>query len=200
RSVHNVRIERLWVDVTAQVGAKWSAFFTQLELHCGLDINNADHLWLLHSLFLPVINAELQFFAEAWNEHKIDSKTGPRRSPWDMWVFDMLVLGVRGNPLESDQPLTSEELEVYGIDWPAFNQQDIRSSQASNNPRDEGDTSWIRRGFPAQLNGVELDAPQSDAEHVDIFQEVSYRTQADDQTQRWHQGFALVYAMYPDLF
>lgn len=32
RSVHNVRIERLWVDVTGQVGAKWSAFFSMLEL------------------------------------------------------------------------------------------------------------------------------------------------------------------------
>ncbi|KZT31607.1 hypothetical protein SISSUDRAFT_959538, partial [Sistotremastrum suecicum HHB10207 ss-3] len=96
RSVHNVRIERLWVDVTAQLGAKWADFFTTLEMHYGLNINNANHMWLLHQLFLPVINLELQFFAESWNEHKIDSKTGPRRSPWDMWGFDMLIHGVRG--------------------------------------------------------------------------------------------------------
>ncbi|KAJ7460385.1 hypothetical protein B0H11DRAFT_2160460 [Mycena galericulata] len=32
----NVRIEKLWVDVTVQVGANWSDNFTNLELHHGL--------------------------------------------------------------------------------------------------------------------------------------------------------------------
>jgi len=31
RSVHNVRIERLWVDVTTQVGSTWADHFTTLE-------------------------------------------------------------------------------------------------------------------------------------------------------------------------
>ncbi|KAJ6463632.1 hypothetical protein C8R47DRAFT_992590 [Mycena vitilis] len=37
-SVHNVRIERLWVDITVQLGATWSERFTILELRHGLDI------------------------------------------------------------------------------------------------------------------------------------------------------------------
>jgi hypothetical protein len=56
RSVHNVRIERLWGDVTAQVGSSWADAFTDLELHHGLNINNENHIWLLHILFLPILN------------------------------------------------------------------------------------------------------------------------------------------------
>ena len=99
RSVHNVRIERLWVDVTAQVGATWGNMFTVLELRHGLDINNPNHIWLLHLIFLPTINMSLKFFAEAWNEHQIQIRGGPNRSPSDMFYFDMLVHGVRGESL-----------------------------------------------------------------------------------------------------
>jgi len=48
RSVHNIRIERLWVDITAQIGASWAEAFTDLEINHGLDINNTHHIWLLH--------------------------------------------------------------------------------------------------------------------------------------------------------
>lgn len=99
RSVHNVRIERLWVDVTAQVGASWAEAFTQLELHHGLDINNTHHIWLLHLLFLPAINQQLTFFAESWNQHRIQIRNGPNHSPADLFSFDMLVHGIQGSQL-----------------------------------------------------------------------------------------------------
>ncbi|KAJ6473103.1 hypothetical protein C8R45DRAFT_1163534, partial [Mycena sanguinolenta] len=35
-SVHNIRIERLWVDWTNGVGRKWVNFFYELEVTCGL--------------------------------------------------------------------------------------------------------------------------------------------------------------------
>jgi hypothetical protein len=111
RSVHNVRIERLWVDVTAQVGAFWADIFTELELRYGLDINNIHHIWLLHHLFLRLINQQLTFFAESWNQHRIQIRDGPNRSPADMFGFDMLVHGVRGDQLP-DEDLTEEELEM----------------------------------------------------------------------------------------
>lgn len=96
RSVHNVRIERLWVDIGVQVTSTWSDHFTRLEFRHGLDINNRTHIWLLHYLFLPSINAQLDFFAAAWNQHRIQIRHGPNRSPADMFGFDMLALGVRG--------------------------------------------------------------------------------------------------------
>ena len=94
RSVHNVPIERLWVNVTAQVGATWS-FFTALELRYGLDINNVHHIWLVHYLFLSLINQQLQFFAEAWNQHKLQIRNGPNRSPANLFGFNMIVHGIR---------------------------------------------------------------------------------------------------------
>ncbi|KZT34556.1 hypothetical protein SISSUDRAFT_991708 [Sistotremastrum suecicum HHB10207 ss-3] len=203
RSVHNVRIERLWVDVTVQVGAKWADFFTDLEMHHGLNINNVDHIWLLHIIFLPIINAELQFFAESWNEHKIDSRTGPRRSPWDMFVFDMLVHGVRGDPLHAEQQesLSQAELEVYGVDWPALHQQNVRDAQALNNPRDEGHTSWIgQQGPPPQLGGVELEPPAGSINASDYFVAFSHSTFHENQMQRWVDGLALAHSLYPELF
>ena len=59
RSVHNIRIERLWVDVTAKVGARWASTFRYLEQHMGLDINSANHIWLLHHLsYVPTITKQ----------------------------------------------------------------------------------------------------------------------------------------------
>ncbi|KAF8208063.1 hypothetical protein K438DRAFT_1574451 [Mycena galopus ATCC 62051] len=149
--VHNVRIERLWVDITAQVGAVWAERFTNLELRHGLDINNLNHIWLLHFLFLATINSQLTFFAQSWNQHRIQIRNGPNRSPADMFVFDMLVNGVRGNQLPEEEPLSEEELEVYGIDWSGLREDDLLASQQANNPIGEGATSWIGRVGPPLL-------------------------------------------------
>ena len=165
--MHNVRIERLWVDVTAQVGATWAEHFTALEMHHGLDINNANHIWLLHLLYLPTINQQLDFFASSWNQHRMQIRDGPNRSPADMFCFDMLVHGIRGTLL----PLTStatiddmpdEELEVYGVDWEALRDDRLLESQRRNNSAGEGFSSWIgRSGPPDNLNLVPLDSPNS---------------------------------------
>ena len=138
RSVHNVRIERLWVDVTVQVGTFWSDVFTELELRYGLDINNIHHIWLLHHLFLPRINQQLAFLAESWNQHRIQIRDGPNRSPADMFGFDMLVHGVRGDQLPEEE-LSEEELEVYGVDWEGLLDEWLLQSQRANN-------QWVRGG------------------------------------------------------
>ncbi|KAJ7572857.1 hypothetical protein C8J56DRAFT_931312 [Mycena floridula] len=69
RSVHNVRIEQPWVDVTAQVSYTWTGLFKILELRHGLDTDNQNHLWFIHYLFLATINDHLALFAQGWNEH-----------------------------------------------------------------------------------------------------------------------------------
>jgi hypothetical protein len=78
RSVHNIQIEHLWVDVTVQVGAFWADIFIKLELRHGLDINNINHIWLLYHLFLDTINQRLAFFAAGWNSHQIQIRNGPQ--------------------------------------------------------------------------------------------------------------------------
>nr|VWO95326.1 Zn(2)-C6 fungal-type domain-containing protein [Ganoderma boninense] len=162
RSVHNIRIERLWVDVTTQVGSKWADFFTALELRHGLNINSSHHIWLLHRLFLDYVNFDLSFFAQAWNQHKISMRNAPSRSPADMFGFDMLIHGVRGDmPAAVDTVASDEELEVYGLDWEALQDDSLRESHATNNPSSEGWSSWLgRTGPPEHLNEVNVDSPQ----------------------------------------
>ncbi|KZT31194.1 hypothetical protein SISSUDRAFT_1067981 [Sistotremastrum suecicum HHB10207 ss-3] len=48
---------------------------------------------------------------------------------------DMLALGIRGDPLQPglEEPISYEELEVYGQDWEALHRQDVWDSQAANN-------------------------------------------------------------------
>ncbi|KAJ7436552.1 hypothetical protein FB451DRAFT_1061692 [Mycena latifolia] len=171
KSIHNVRIERLWVDITAQVGATWSDHFTLLELHHGLDINNVNHTWLLHYIFLPTINDQLTFFAQAWNQHRIQIRNGPNRSPADMFGFDTLVHGAHGHALVDDMP--EEELEVYGVDWEGLQDDAILQSQRSNNTAENGWSSWIgRSGPPDHLNEVPVESPTGpfgpqELEHLD---------------------------------
>ncbi|KAG8942949.1 hypothetical protein FRC04_003291 [Tulasnella sp. 424] len=154
RSVHNVRIERLWVDVTVQFGSKWHSFFENLEVQHGLNINNRNHLWLLHYLYLPDINADCAFFAESWNHHRIQTPGQPARSPHDMWFFDQFTNGVRGDQL------TLAELEEFGVDWEGLREAQVLSSWQGNNSAEEGTTSWVgRAGPPADLSDVPVHPP-----------------------------------------
>ena len=47
------------------------SIFKMLEVHHGLDINNINHIWLLHYLFLNTIQCAAGFFAQSWNHHVI---------------------------------------------------------------------------------------------------------------------------------
>ncbi|KAI0046233.1 hypothetical protein FA95DRAFT_1466219, partial [Auriscalpium vulgare] len=171
--IHNVRIERLWVDVTAQVGSKWKDFFLHLETGHGLNANEMNHISLLHYLFLPRVNQDLSFFTRAWNEHRIQMRNGrgPNRSPADMFGFDMIVHGIRGQTYHGQDNdldnLSEEELEVYGVDWEALQEDNILASQSHNDPADtefpvntDQPISWIgRQGPPTTLNEVQVEPP-----------------------------------------
>ncbi|KAJ7698848.1 hypothetical protein B0H16DRAFT_1349353 [Mycena metata] len=207
--VHNVRIERLWVDITAQLGATWSERFTILELRHGLDINNIAHIWLLHFLFLATINSQLAFFAQSWNQHRIQIRRGPNRSPADMFVFDMLVHGVRGNQLPVEVVMDEEELEVYGIDWPGLRDDTLLASQRANNPTAEGATSWIGRVGPpplSDLSSVVVDTPVGllqEGEEVGLYNAVVHllgSAQDEDCIAVWTNALAHARCLHPNIF
>ena len=201
-----MRIERLWVDVTAQVGATWVNHFMMLELNFGLNINNSNHIWLLHYLFLPAINSVLSFFAQSWNEHKIEIRDGPNRSPSDMFGFDMLVHGIRGDILPNDD-MSQEELEVFGVDWEALRDENILRSQRDNNDLLEQPDTWLGRvGPPSNLNEVQVNAPEAPLTVVEI-QNLdniisSWIGLGDDHsiTQMWIHGLAIASNLRPGLF
>ncbi|KAK7013406.1 hypothetical protein R3P38DRAFT_3575743 [Favolaschia claudopus] len=73
-STHNTRIERLWVEVGSQFARRWRAFFYRLEALHGLDRRNPHHLWLIHFLFLDLINDDCENFRQEWNCHPISGE------------------------------------------------------------------------------------------------------------------------------
>jgi hypothetical protein len=79
-STHNSQIARLWVEVGTQFARCWKAFFLQLEGHHQLDRYDSQHLWLLHFLFLNLINKDCDNFKETWNTHPISGE-GHYQSP-----------------------------------------------------------------------------------------------------------------------
>ncbi|KAF8129446.1 hypothetical protein K438DRAFT_1887482, partial [Mycena galopus ATCC 62051] len=88
----------------------------------------------------PGGSLRIVYLGKLWNQHRIQIHRGPSRSPVDMFVFDMLINGVRGNQLPDDV-MSEEELEVYGIDWEGLRDDALLDSQWHNNPTAEGATS-----------------------------------------------------------
>ncbi|KAE9383831.1 hypothetical protein BT96DRAFT_960972 [Gymnopus androsaceus JB14] len=146
-----------WADVTIGVGATWHQLFTNFEVEHGMDVNNPNHIWLLQHLFLPTINLQLEFWANSWNLHPISIQSGPNQRPEDIFGFDMLVHGLRGDSL--DEHLTDEELELFGIDWDAY-QEDAVLRQLHSNYANESTSSWLQRqGPPSELSEVIVTTP-----------------------------------------
>ena len=163
RSVHNVFIEHLWVDITAQVGATWSDIFMVLELWYGLEINNVYHILLLHHLFLSLINQQLEFFSEAWNHHKLQIHNGPNHSPADLFGSDMMIHGICGDQLP-EEVMSDKDIKVYSVDWEGLHDDELLHSQRQNNSYCKSSTSWIgQTGPPQHLNKVPVHAPSSGA-------------------------------------
>ncbi|KAH8797805.1 hypothetical protein DL96DRAFT_1782297, partial [Flagelloscypha sp. PMI_526] len=135
KSVHNIRIECLWYDVTRGFGAKWKKFFFTLELHHGLDPDNSAHLWLLHFLFLQSIDQDAQEWAESWNNHKLRLRDQRDRSPRDLFIFGMVENGIRGFELgEEPEQDDITDAEVYGVDWEDLHNPTFLAHLEAENP------------------------------------------------------------------
>ncbi|KAH8976525.1 hypothetical protein EDB86DRAFT_3068951 [Lactarius hatsudake] len=124
KSVHNIRIERLWVDVTNGFGSKWKS-------NHGLDVDKDAHIWLLHFLFLHYINTDADAWMRAWNMHTLSRQGDSHLSPNSLYFRGMAVHGLRGlrpNHTRPSGPNTGSEDATrfftyqmsYGIDWDEF--------------------------------------------------------------------------------
>lgn len=155
RSVHNTRIERLWVDYGDGVKRKWWTFFEELESHHGLDINSDAHMWLLHTLFLPCLNEDIAIWVQAWNYHPMQLPQGERggRSPLDQFFFGMVQHGPRGfDTLEH-----IEDVENYGIDWAALDDPQVRQNMQED--------AIFPDTRPATLSQVEVEPSYEDVDN-----------------------------------
>ena len=70
-SVHNQRVERMWRDVYRCVCCSFHEVFYLLEAQDLLDPDSERDLFVLHHVFLRVINHHLNVFVKAWNNHPL---------------------------------------------------------------------------------------------------------------------------------
>ena len=110
RSIHNTRIERLWRDVHRVVGSRFKNIFESLEYSGELDLDDPLDLWVLHTIFLPIINRSLQTFQTTWDFHR--STSAQEKSPHRQYLEGLALQLVEGrfiNPVSDDYAIDPGE-------------------------------------------------------------------------------------------
>ena len=105
QSVNNQRIERLWAEVNRVLSALYIGIFKFLEERMLLDPLDEQHLFALHLVYLPRINASLSEFREQRNHHGL--RTSGHQSPLTLWQTKII-------HTPDDSPLVN--FEDYRID------------------------------------------------------------------------------------
>lgn len=77
------RIERLWRDLFMSVTGVYYNILHSLEDEHLLDISNVLHIFCCHYVFLPRIQASLDVFSDAWDNHPI--RTEQNLTPNQLW-------------------------------------------------------------------------------------------------------------------
>ena len=113
KSVHNQRIERLWVDVYGAVLCLFKTLFQTFE-DCGtLDIGNAKDMFCLHYVFLPRINRHLHMFIEGWNRHPLSSEGN--MSPNQKWIEGLHRIAGSGSRVDKENWEILEQVDYVYI-------------------------------------------------------------------------------------
>ncbi|KAK0561889.1 hypothetical protein OC861_005606 [Tilletia horrida] len=114
-SVHNQRIERLWVDLQRWTTSKYKTLFEQMEAEEYFNPESAVDLWTLHFVFLPQLNQALQHFQRMWNNHPLRTPGLRNRSPNQIFTQGMLEAEKTGwSILHNDDRL--QNFADYGVD------------------------------------------------------------------------------------
>ena len=118
-STRNQRIERLWRDVYRCVCSTFHEVFYYLEAQNVLDPDDENDLFLLHCVFLPVVNAQLLAFMDAWNQHPI--RTEHNWTPKRMWINGMIMPSNRDQTAVRDVVDGTPDVDVddFGVDLTA---------------------------------------------------------------------------------
>lgn len=122
RSVHNQRIERSWVDMWHGATNLFYDVFHFLESRGSLNVDDPDHIWSLHYVYLPRLNRELETFTQQWNNHGL--RTEGSQTPLQLFVGHSLELAntqltaMRGMFGPAEPEVLGEALPQPGNDEP----------------------------------------------------------------------------------
>lgn len=113
-SVHNQRIERLWGDVRRVVLRSFQNLFFYLESEGLLERDNEGHLFALHFVYLPRINAALEEFVGQWNNHAI--RTAGNLSPRQLYLNGFLEVHNSNYTAVENIYAADQSTYAYGVD------------------------------------------------------------------------------------
>ena len=112
-SVHNQRIERLWFDVKRLLVVRFKGIFNFMEEENLLDPLNDLHLFVLHLVFLPIINKAIHELKADWNNHPISTENN--FSPEQLWHLGLS--RYQNSHPEEFSELTNYDWDSFGIDY-----------------------------------------------------------------------------------
>lgn len=135
RSVHNQRIERLWVDLWNGCINVYYDLFYFLERNGLLDRDNEVHIFVLHYVYMPRLKHNIQQFVDQWNNHQM--RTENQFSPLQLFVKKSLELygttntAVRDIFEHNDGEHANIDANAYGIDSTNESSDDDTDSERS---------------------------------------------------------------------
>ncbi|KAG6914284.1 hypothetical protein DXG01_001300 [Tephrocybe rancida] len=114
RSIHNVRIERLWRDVRRYALEFFRQIFLHLEQSGLLDMEEPAHRIVLYLVYEPQVQKQLDKTVASWNFHKL--RTARNLTPIALWELsrqDAITQGYwTGDPGDHADKVD----ELYGVD------------------------------------------------------------------------------------